>query len=92
MTRLKFGQVYIKLIHKKSLTDLPTKDFIISNGYLTVATLRLHYRKINVIDDNIKNTIITVLAEYVIANIKAYIPLASAIAKTGHTRCKSTDY
>ena len=38
---LTFGQVYIKLIHKKSLTNLPTKDFVVSSGYLKVATPEL---------------------------------------------------
>src|SRR3989304_7408502 len=38
---LKFGQVHIKLIYKKSLADLPTKDFIVSSGYLKVATPEL---------------------------------------------------
>jgi len=38
---LKFGQVHIKLIHKKSLTDLPIKDFVVSTGYLKVATPEL---------------------------------------------------
>lgn len=38
---LKFGQVQIKLIHKKFLTDLPIKDFVVSTGYLKVATPEL---------------------------------------------------
>jgi len=38
---LKFGQVHIQLIYKKSLADLPTKDFIVSSGYLKVATPEL---------------------------------------------------
>ena len=38
---LKFGQVHIKLIHKRSLTDLPIKDFVVSTGYLKVATPEL---------------------------------------------------
>ena len=38
---LKFGQVHIKLIHKKSLIDLPIKDFVVSTGYLKVATPEL---------------------------------------------------
>jgi predicted transcriptional regulator of viral defense system len=137
---LKFGQIHIKLIYKKSLTNLATKNFIVSSGYLTVATpeliaidllqfpkhagginniatvlaelienidvkklitlaekLDVKYQlqrfgyiieKVDVIDDNIKNTMITVLAEYVTAHIKSYIPLASAISKTGYPRCK----
>jgi AbiEi antitoxin C-terminal domain len=38
---LKFGLVHIKLIHKNSLTGLPIKDFVVSTGYLKVATLEL---------------------------------------------------
>lgn len=38
---LKFGQVYIKLIYKKSLADLPMKDVVVSSGYLKVATPEL---------------------------------------------------
>jgi predicted transcriptional regulator of viral defense system len=38
---LKFGLVHIKLIYKKSLTGLPTKDFVVSTGYLKVATAEL---------------------------------------------------
>lgn len=38
---LKFGQVYIKLIYKKSLSGLPIKDFVVSSGYLKVATPEL---------------------------------------------------
>lgn len=137
---LKFGQVYIKLIYKKLLDDLPTKDFTVSSGYLKVATpeliaidllkfpkhaggmnniatvlselvesinvnklielaeklgerhqlQRLGYiiEKIDVMDDDIKSTIITVLAEYVASHVKSYTPLASAISRTGYPRCK----
>jgi predicted transcriptional regulator of viral defense system len=35
--QLHFGKIYIKLIYKKSLTNLPTKDFIVNIGYLKVA-------------------------------------------------------
>lgn len=38
---LKFGLVHIKLIYKKSLTGLPIKDFVVSTGYLKVATPEL---------------------------------------------------
>jgi predicted transcriptional regulator of viral defense system len=38
---LKFGQIHIKLIYKKSLTGLPTKDFVVSSGYLKIATPEL---------------------------------------------------
>ena len=38
---LKFGQVHIKLIYKKSLAALPIKDFVVSSGYLNVATPEL---------------------------------------------------
>lgn len=137
---LKFGQVHIKLIYKKSLDDLPTKNFIVSSGYLKVATpeltaidllkfpkyaggmnniatilseliesidankliqlaeklderhqlQRLGYiiEKIDVMDDDLKNTMITTLAEYVDAHVKSYTPLTSAISRTGHPRCK----
>ncbi len=137
---LKFGQVYIKLIHKKSLTDLPIKDFVVSSGYLKVATpeliaidllkfpkyaggmnniatvlseliesinvhklielaenmgecyqlQRLGYiiEKIDVMDDDIKKTIIDVLTEYVSSHMKSYTPLASNISRIGHPRCR----
>lgn len=38
---LEFGQVAIELIYKDSLTNLPTQDFIVSTGYLKVATPEL---------------------------------------------------
>lgn len=137
---LKFGQVHIKLIHKKSLTDLPIKDFVVSTGYLKVATpeliaidllkfpkhaggmnniatvlselvesldvyklialaenmgeryqlQRLGYimEKIDVMDDDIKKTIIDALTEYVSFYIKTYTPLASSISRIGYPRCK----
>ena len=137
---LKFGQVHIKLIHKKSLTDLPTKDFVVSSGYLKVATpeliaidllgfpkhaggmnniatvlseliesinvhklialsenlgeryqlQRLGYiiEKIDVMDEDVKRTIIEVLAEYVSSNAKSYTPLASIISRIGYPRCR----
>lgn len=138
---LKFGQVYIKLIHKKSLTGLPMKDFVVSSGYLKVATpelialdllkfpkhaggmnniatvlseliesidfhklielaenlderyqlQRLGYiiEKVDVMDnDDIKGTIIEVLAEYVSSNVQSYTPLASSISRIGYPRCR----
>jgi len=137
---LKFGQVHIKLIHKKSLTDLPIKDFVVSTGYLKVATpeltaidllkfpkhaggmnniatilseliesinvhklielaenmgeryqlQRLGYiiEKIDVMDDDIKQTITDTLTEYVSSHMKSYIPLASNISRIGHPRCR----
>ncbi len=137
---LKFGQVYIKLIYKKSLAALPIKDFIVSSGYLKVATpeliaidllkfskhaggmnniatvlselvesidvhklielaenldecyqlQRLGYiiEKVDVMDDDIKKTIIDALAEYVSSHAKSYTPLSSAIPRVGHPRCR----
>jgi len=38
---LKFGDVAIELIYKKSLANLPTKSFVVSTGYLKVATPEL---------------------------------------------------
>jgi predicted transcriptional regulator of viral defense system len=38
---LKFGDVEIELIYKNSLEGLPTKDFVVSTGYLKVATPEL---------------------------------------------------
>ncbi len=38
---LKFGDVVIELIYKDSLEGLPTKDFVVSTGYLKVATPEL---------------------------------------------------
>lgn len=38
---LAFGQVVIELIYKDSLSYLPTQDFIVSSGYLKVATPEL---------------------------------------------------
>jgi hypothetical protein len=51
---------------------------------------RLGYmiEKIDVMDDNIKRTILDVLAEYVTSHVKSYTPLASAISRIGHPRCK----
>lgn len=137
---LKFGQVHLKLIYKKSLVKLPIKDFVVSSGYLKVATpeliaidllkfpkhaggmnniatvlseliesinvhklielaenldepyqlQRLGYiiEKLEVMDDDIKRTIIEALAEYVSSHVKSYIPLASAISRIGHPRCR----
>lgn len=137
---LKFGQVHIKLIYKKSLAALPIKDFVVSTGYLKVATpeliaidllkfpkhaggmnniatvlseliesvdvhklialaenigesyqfQRLGYiiEKIDVMDDDIKKTIIDALAEYVSSHMKSYMPLSPAIPRIGHPRCR----
>lgn len=137
---LQFGQVHIKLIYKKSLADLPVKDFVVSSGYLKVATpeliaidllkfpkhagginniatvlseliesinahkliklaenlgeryqlQRLGYiiEKINVMDDDMKKTIIEALAEHVSSHVKSYTPLASAISRVGYPRCR----
>lgn len=38
---LKFGDVVIELVYKDSLKGLPTKDFVVSTGYLKVATPEL---------------------------------------------------
>lgn len=38
---LKFGDVDIELVYKDSLEGLPTKDFVVSTGYLKVATPEL---------------------------------------------------
>jgi len=38
---LKFGQVVIELVYKGSLSHLPTQDFLVSTGYLKVATPEL---------------------------------------------------
>lgn len=38
---LEFGDVVIELVYKDSLDGLPTKDFIVSTGYLKVATPEL---------------------------------------------------
>jgi predicted transcriptional regulator of viral defense system len=38
---LKFGDVVIQLVYKNSLEGLPTKDFVVSTGYLKVATPEL---------------------------------------------------
>jgi len=38
---LHFGQVVIELIYKKSLSNLPTQDFVVNTGYLKVATPEL---------------------------------------------------
>ena len=137
---LNFGQVHIKLIYKKSLDELPTQDFIVSNGYLKVATpelvaidllkfpnhagginniatvlselvetidvhkliqcaknmreqhqlQRLGYiiEKVDVMDEDKKNTIIAALVEYVENKIKSYIPLVAAMPRHGYPRCK----
>lgn len=137
---LSFGQIQIKLIYKKSLDDLPIKDFIVNTGYLKVATpeliaidllkypkhagginniatvlselvesidvskliqlaeklgeqyqlQRLGYiiEKINVIDDDVKSTLIAALAKYIETQVKSYTPLSSAISRSGYPRCK----
>ena len=38
---LKFGDVVIELVYKKSLDGLPTQNFVVSTGYLKVATPEL---------------------------------------------------
>lgn len=38
---LTFGEIVIELIHKDSLTNLPTQDFVVNTGYLKVATPEL---------------------------------------------------
>jgi predicted transcriptional regulator of viral defense system len=38
---LQFGQVVIELIYKNSLSNLPIQDFVVSTGYLKVATPEL---------------------------------------------------
>ncbi len=38
---LEFGDVVIELVYKNSLEGLPTKDFVVSTGYLKVATPEL---------------------------------------------------
>jgi predicted transcriptional regulator of viral defense system len=137
---LKFGHLHIKLIYKKTLTDLPIKDFIVSTGYLKVATpeltaidllkfpihagginniatvlaelvesvdagklielaenlneryylQRLGYiiEKIDVMDGDIKKTVIDALKKYVSSCIKTYTPLASNVSRTGYPRCR----
>lgn len=137
---LKFGQIHIKLIYKKSLADLPIKAFVVSSGYLKVATpeltaidllkfpkhaggmnniatvlseliesinvhkliqlaenlseryqlQRLGYiiEKIEVMDEDIKKTIIEALEKYVSSHVKSYTPLASNISRIGHPRCR----
>ncbi len=70
---LKFGQIHIKLVYKKFLSDFPVKDFVVSSGYLRVATPEL------IAIDLLKfpkyaggiNNIATVLSE-LIENINAH--------------------
>jgi predicted transcriptional regulator of viral defense system len=38
---LKFGQVQLELVYKKSLTNLPTQNFIVRSGYIKVGTPEL---------------------------------------------------
>lgn len=51
---------------------------------------RLGYiiEKIDVIDDDIKRTIIEALTEHVSSHGKSYTALASAISRIGHPRCR----
>lgn len=81
---LKFNQVHIKLIHKRSLTDLPTKDFVVSTGYLRVATPEL------IAIDLLKfpkhaggmNNIATVLSELIESiNVQNLITLAETLGE-----------
>jgi predicted transcriptional regulator of viral defense system len=81
---LKFGQVHIKLIYKKTLTDLPVKDFVVSSGYLKVATPEL------IAIDLLKfpkhagglNNIATVLSELIESiNVRKLIELAEKLCE-----------
>lgn len=81
---LKFGQVHIKLIYKKTLADLPLKDFVVSSGYLKVATPEL------IANDLLKfpkhaggmNNIATVLSELIESiNVQKLIELAEHIGE-----------
>lgn len=64
---LKFGQVKIELIYKKSMAQLPTQNVVVNTGYLKVATPELvvfdllHYRN----QSGGLNHIATVLSELI---------------------------
>ena len=137
---LEFGEVKLELIYKKSLTDLPTRDFVVSTGYLKVASpeliaidllnyssragglnhiatvlseliesmdenklislaekitetyqlQRLGYmlEKIETMDEDKTAQIVAKLEECLSGKMKAYVPLASEIAKVGYPRVK----
>lgn len=137
---LKFGQVHIKLIYKKSLENLPRKDFVVSSGYLKVATpeliaidllkfpeyagglnniatvlselmesidinklielaenlnecyqlQRIGYmiERIEVMNDDIKNTMLATLEAYVASHAKYYTPLGLSLPRVGYSRCR----
>lgn len=82
-----FGQVYIKLIYKKSLIDLPTRDFIVSTGYLKVATpelLAIDLLKFPRHSGGINN-IATVLSELVESiDVNKLIQLADKLGEPYH--------
>jgi predicted transcriptional regulator of viral defense system len=137
---LQFGQIAIELIYKKSLANLPLKDFTVKTGYLKVgspeltaidlfkyplraagishiATVlselvesmdadklimlaeclgelhqvqRIGYvvEKIDVMDDEQKNSFIVKLEDYLKQTKRPYVPLVPYMPKTGHSRCK----
>lgn len=81
---LKFGQVHIKLIYKKTLAALPIKNFVVRSGYLKVATPEL------IAIDLLKfpkyaggmNNIATVLSELVESmNVHKLIELAESLGE-----------
>lgn len=79
---LKFGQVHIKLIHKKSLAGLPIKDFVVSSGYLKVATPELIAIDLLKFPKHVggMNNIATVLAELIESiNVHKLIELAESL-------------
>ncbi len=137
---LAFGDVELELIYKKSLSNLPTQNFMVNTGYLKVSTpelvildllsypnhagglnhiatvlsefienvdveklialarqvnaeyqlQRLGYilDKIEVMDEDKKDSIVIALSGFLEDNMKHYIPIASEIIKIGYPRCK----
>lgn len=137
---LRFGQVTIELVYKDALSNLPTQDFVVSTGYLKVATpeltaidlfkypnraggishiatvlselvenidaqklitlaedigelyqiQRIGYvvEKIDIMDEEKKNTFVNLLAEYLKKNKRSYIPLVPNMPTIPTVRCK----
>lgn len=80
--RLIFGKVEITFIYKKNMLDLPVNDFVVSTGYLRVATPELMLLDLLSYPEHAGglNHIATVLSELIESlNVKKLISLAKKI-------------
>lgn len=81
---LKFGKVELELIYKKSMVDLPLKDFAVPTGYLKIATPELIMLDLLSYPDRVGglNHIATVLSELIESiDAKTFIQLAARVDK-----------